>query len=93
MYLENSKAYFKEKTSKMSEYFVKIEVHASFATNIAICAIYKWYTLSVRSLLELSKEVIYIIKVLYFKLNAIATNSFFLIILTYLVIEKTFLRV
>ena len=41
MYSKNAEANFGEKMSAKLEYFIKIEIGALFATNVAICALEK----------------------------------------------------
>ena len=77
-----------KKTSAKSEYSMGIKMKASFATNAAIYALQKgWTSLS---LLKLSREATYTIKVSCPRSKAAAANSFFSTSSTCLVIKKTF---
>lgn len=89
VYSKNAKANSREKTFTKSKYSMKNKVRTLFITNAAIYTLQKRLILPCWSLLELSKKAIYIIKISYLKLRAIATNSFFSISLTYLIIKKT----
>ena len=73
-----------------SEYSMEIEIRALFATNIAIYALQKKLILSSWLLLKLSKETRYILKISYPGSRTVATNFFFSISLTYLIVERVF---
>ena len=89
----NAKANFKKKSSVKLEYFIRIEVEALFVTNVAIYALQKRWILLFWSLLRQLRYVIYIIKILYFRLRVTAANSVFFLKLTHLIINFFFLIV
>ena len=88
VYSGNFEASSKEKIFAKSKYLVKIEMRVSFATNAAIWALQERWTSLFWLLLGLSREVIYITKVLYSGSRAIATNFFFPSSSTYLVVRR-----
>ena len=93
VYWRSSKASSGEKISAKSKYLVGIEMGASFATNIAIFAWQKGWTLPSWVLLGLSREVMWITKVLCARSKAATANSFFPTSSTRLVVRRAFLMV
>ena len=86
MYLESFKANFSEKIFRKSAYLLKTLIKALSAFRLAIYTLFKRSILSSKSMLKIA---MYTIKTLYSESKTIATNLFFFISSTCLVVKNT----
>ena len=90
MYSRSSEVSSGEKTSAKLEYSVGIKMEALFTINAAICVLQEGWTLSSGLLLRFSRKAMCTTKFLCPGSKAVATNSFFPISSTCLVVGRAF---